>query len=95
MEQESARSIIEKLVRIWKTILRNRNLGEGNFVQVERGAQLSKKNNDQKTPLDLMFDCIQSPGDFINSLWSKRVSPEFRIRVWQIKCCFIPVRWKW
>ena len=43
-------------------------------MQVERGAQLSKKNKDQKTPLDLMFECIQSPGDFINSLWSKRVS---------------------
>ena len=42
--------------------------------QVERGAQLSKKNLANKTPLDLMFECIQSPGEFISSLWSKRVS---------------------
>ena len=75
LEQESARSIIEKLVRIWKIILTVRKEREsGYFMQVERGAQLSKKNNNQKTPLDLMFECIQSPGDFISSLWNKRVS---------------------
>ena len=75
LEQESARSIIEKLVRIWKIILSARKEREsGYFMQVERGAQLSKKNNNQKTPLDLMFECIQSPGDFISSLWNKRVS---------------------
>ena len=75
LEQESARSIIEKLVRRWKIILTVRKEREsGYFMQVERGAQLSKKNNNQKTPLDLMFECIQSPGDFISSLWNKRVS---------------------
>ena len=55
-------------------------------VQVERGAQLSKKNDDQKTPLDLMFECIQSPGDFISSLWSKRVS--LRIQSQELSATF-------
>ena len=45
MEQESARSIIEKLVRIWKITLTARNVVESDFVQVDRGAKLSKKNN--------------------------------------------------
>ena len=69
LTQESARSIIEKLVRsfFWK-------VKKVIAFQVERGAQLSKKNLANKTPLDLMFECIQSPGEFISSLWSKRVS---------------------
>ena len=69
LTQESARGIIEKLVRP------NKQATQTNWerFQVERGAKLSIKNNEQKTPLDLMFVCIQSPGDFISSLWSKRV----------------------
>ena len=72
LTQESARSIIEKLVRTRESFF-----GKVEKViafQVERGAQLSKKNLANKTPLDLMFECIQSPGEFISSLWSKRVS---------------------
>ena len=61
------------LSKSWWGLTSKKHTQADRVHQVERGAKLSIKNNEQKTPLDLMFVCIQSPGDFISSLWSKRV----------------------
>ena len=40
---------------------------------IEKGAQLSKANNKKETPLDLIFQHVQNPGDFLVSLFEKKV----------------------
>jgi len=44
---------------------------------VDKGAQLAKKNLANKTPLDLIFECVQCPVDFVKDLLNKRVGLNF------------------
>eukprot|EP00092_Neocalanus_flemingeri_P007478 GFUD01008075.1.p1 GENE.GFUD01008075.1~~GFUD01008075.1.p1 ORF type:complete len:850 (+),score=222.46 GFUD01008075.1:59-2608(+) len=40
---------------------------------IEKGAQLSKANDKRETPMDLIFEHVQNPGDFLVSLFEKNV----------------------